>query len=84
MVFLCQTTGVLDPTGLAPTCPAREGSVSGTLTSANLTAEARGQGIEGATAPEFAEFLRAIREDVTYVNVHTTKFGGGEIRGQIK
>lgn len=85
VVFLCQGTS-LDPTGLAPTCPLREGSVSGTLTSANLApnAQAQGQGIEGATAPEFAELLKAIRDDVTYVNVHTTKFTGGEIRGQIK
>ena len=85
VVYLCQT-GVLDPTGLAPLCPAREGSVSGTLTSANLApnAQAQGQGIEGATAENFAELLRAIRDDVAYVNVHTKKFTGGEIRGQIK
>jgi hypothetical protein len=85
VVFLCQGTS-LDPTGLAPTCPAREGTVTGTLTSANLApnAQAQGQGIEAATAPEFAELLKAIRDDVAYVNVHTTKFTGGEIRGQIK
>ena len=85
VVFLCQAS-VVDPTGLAPTCPAREGSVTGTLTSANLApnATAQGQGIEGASAENFAELLRAIREDVAYVNVHTTKFGSGEIRGQIK
>jgi CHRD domain len=82
VVFLCQVEGTsVDPTGLAPQCPAsREGSVSGTLTSANLVAVPL-QGIEGIT---IAELLRAIREDVTYVNVHTTKFGSGEIRGQIK
>ena len=60
--------------------------MTGTLTSANLApnAGAQGQGIEGATAENFAELLKAIRDDVAYVNVHTTKFGSGEIRGQIK
>jgi len=88
VVFLCQIKlgPSPDPTGLAPECPAREGTVTGTLTSANLApnAGAKGQGIEGATAENFAELLKAIREDVAYVNVHTTKFGSGEIRGQIK
>lgn len=85
VVFLCQAT-VADPTGLAPQCPLREGTVSGTLTAANLApnATAQGQGIEGNSAENFAELLRAMREDVTYANVHTTKFGSGEIRGQIK
>ena len=84
VVFLCSGTSV-DPTSLAPQCPAREGTVTGTLTSANLApnAQAQGQGIEGETA-NFAELLKAIRDDVAYVNVHTTKFTGGEIRGQIK
>ena len=85
VVFLCQRTS-LDPTTLAPQCPLREGTVTGTLTSANLAPNvgAQGQGIEGATAENFAELLRAIRDDVAYVNVHTLKFTGGEIRGQIK
>ena len=74
------------PHGSCAECPAREGSVTGTLTSANLAPNtgAQGQGIEGATAENFAELLRAIRDDVAYVNVHTTKFAGGEIRGQIR
>ena len=49
VVFLCQADSKSDPTKLAPECPAREGSVTGTLTSANLApnAQAQGQGIEG-------------------------------------
>ena len=78
VVFLCQIADL--DTGLAP--QSRPGK--GACRAANLTAQAQGQGIEVASAPEFAEFLRAIREDVTYVNVHTTKFTIGEIRGQIK
>jgi hypothetical protein len=88
VVFLCQSATNMDPTGLAPQCPLREGTVTGTITQANVTNRAAGQGIDGSdtgtSAPEFAEFLRAIRDEVTYANVHTTKFPSGEIRGQIK
>jgi hypothetical protein len=95
VVFLCQTTVNPDPTNLAPTC-LQSGTVSGTLTKANVTNRADAQGIEatatqGSTAAEFAEFVRAIRAGVTYANVHSanaggvpTKFNAGEIRGQIK
>ena len=95
VVFLCQTTFNPDPTGHAPDCP-QSGTVSGTLTRANVANSANAQGIEsttsaGSTADEFAEFVRAIRAGVTYANVHSanvggvaTKFNSGEIRGQIK
>ena len=85
MVFLCQTTFNPDPTGHAPTCP-QSGTVTGTLTAANMTALAVAQGI---AAGEFAELVRAIRAGVTYANVHSAgtgvpaNFAGGEIRGQI-
>ena len=82
VVFLCQTTFNPDPTGLAPTCP-QAGTVTGTLTVANLApnAQAIGQGFE---AGEFGSLIRALREGVAYANVHTTKFPGGEIRAQLK
>jgi hypothetical protein len=32
----------------------------------------------------FADLLAAIRAGTTYVNVHTTQFPGGEIRGQLQ
>jgi len=85
-----------DPTGLAPTCP-QSGTVSGTLTRANVTTRADAQGIEstatqGSTAGEFAELVTAVRAGVTYANVHSTnaggvantKFNAGEIRGQLR
>ena len=77
-VFLCQTPVNPDPTGLAPTCPA-SGEVAGLLLPANIIGPS-GQGI---TAGEFAEFVAAIRKGVTYVNVHSSLFPGGEIRGQL-
>jgi len=89
-LWLCQTATNLDPTKLAPTCPqeAKGGTtVKGMLTAANLVGP-NGQGIAGGatggTPEEFAEALKAIRAGVTYANVHSSKVGGGEIRGQIE
>src|SRR6516165_6868691 len=43
VIFLCQTAANPDPTGLAPVCP-QQGTVSGTITTANV--------IAGATASQ--------------------------------
>lgn len=79
-VFLCQTATNPDPTGGAPTCGASPATMTGTLTAANIIGPT-GQGI---AATEFAELVRAIRAGVAYVNVHTSLFPGGEIRGQAR
>jgi hypothetical protein len=80
-VWLCQTTTNVDPTGLAPTCP-QSGTVTGTITAANVIAPMTPQGI---AAGEFAELVEAMRAGVTYANVHSLpQFPGGEIRGQIR
>ena len=78
MVFLCQTASNPDPTGLAPLC-VNDGSVSATLTSANII-QAGNQGIGNG---EFDEFVLALQGGSGYANVHTTNFTGGEIRGQV-
>jgi len=79
VVFLCSNLGN-GPAGTQP-CPAAGGTITGTITAGNVSNPTEVQGI----APgEFAELLKAIRGGVTYVNVHTTKFPGGEIRGQLK
>ena len=77
-VFLCQTTFNPDPTGLAPTC-LQSGEVTGLLLPANVV----GPGGQGISPGEFAELVAAIRHGVAYVNVHSTLFPGGEIRGQL-
>lgn len=80
MVFLC--TNLAPPAGVPvpPPCPLREGTVSGTLTAADVGAGAAAQGV---AAGEFSEFLDALREEASYANVHTANFGGGEIRAQV-
>jgi len=80
MVWLCQSATNADPTTLAPLCPTTEGTVEGTITAANIVTA----GTQGVAAGEFDEFLLALRKDAGYVNVHTTGFPGGEIRGQVK
>jgi hypothetical protein len=77
-VFLCQTATNPDPTGLAPACSAPPARIVGMLSSANIIGPA-GQGI---AATELGELLAAIRSGVAYVNVHSSSFTGGEIRGQ--
>jgi hypothetical protein len=74
--FLCDS----DPaTTQIPACPGIAGTVEGTIEAADVVGPA-GQGI---AAGEFEELVAAMRFGATYVNVHTTAFPGGEIRGQI-
>ena len=62
-----------------PACPARSGTVTGTLTAADVV----GPTAQGIAAGEFEEVLEALRSEAGYANVHSTKFAGGEIRGQV-
>jgi hypothetical protein len=77
-VFLCSNLGN-GPAG-TQACPSPSGTVTGTITAANVIGPA-GQDI---SAGQFDELLQAIRAGFTYANVHTAKYPGGEIRGQIK
>ena len=77
-IFLCTNLGN-GPVG-TPTCPAPPATLTGNITSANVTGNAASQGI---SATQFDKVLAAMSNGTTYVNVHSTKYPGGEIRGQL-
>ena len=85
VIWLCQTTTTPAPAavaGLTPFCP-QSGTVSGTITAANVIAAATTS--QQITAGQLDKVIAAIRGGVAYANVHATPLNpGGEIRGQIR
>jgi hypothetical protein len=71
--FLCGGGGHPAP------CPNVAGTVEDDVTPADVVGP-NGQGIEPGS---FAEIVRAMRAGTAYANIHTTRWPGGEIRGQI-
>jgi hypothetical protein len=65
--------------GGKPACATPSGEIEGTITAADVLALPN-QGVE---AGALGEVLHAIRAGAAYVNVHSSRFPGGEIRGQI-
>ena len=73
MIWLCG--------GPQPACPpATSGTIEGTITPADVTGPAN----QGINVGDLASALRVIKDGEGYANLHTTKFPGGEIRGQVK
>lgn len=72
MFFLCGSADT-------PACPATAGTVTGIVDPADII----GPDNQGIEVGSFAEVVRALRSGFSYANVHTTRFPGGEIRGQI-
>lgn len=77
-IFLCTNLPNAPVGTTTAACPATGGTVGGVITAADVIGPT-GQGI----APgELAEIIAAIRAGYAYVNVHSTAFTGGELRGQ--
>jgi hypothetical protein len=86
-VFLCGNPPTVPPATFPqpPACPLSPATVTGTLTAANIVGPAA-QGIAPSQGGvnEFDELADAILSGDTYANVHSAKFPGGEIRGQLR
>lgn len=82
-VWLCANPSALPPGTVIPAgtqpCPEPPAQIEGTITAGNVV----GPAAQGIAPGEFGELIRALRAGKTYVNVHSTKFPGGEIRSQI-
>jgi hypothetical protein len=78
MVFFCSNLNN-GPAGTQP-CPAGGGTVSGTITAADVV----GPTAQHVTAGDFDALSDALESDTAYGNIHTANFPAGEIRGQIR
>lgn len=73
IAFLCGGGG-------KPACPSPGGTVNGSI----MVTDVIGPAGQGIAAEEFDELIRAMRQGATYVNVHSTTWPAGELRGQIR
>ncbi len=77
-LFLCSNLGN-GPAG-TPACPANGTPVHRTVTAADFVAVTA----QNVPAGRFDNAVRILRSGDAYVNVHSTKFPAGEIRGQVE
>ena len=79
-LWLCGSAAAPGPAG-TPTCPPAGGTVS---RSGVTAADIQGISTQNLSAGDFAGALSIITSGDAYVNVHTTAFPGGEIRGLVR
>ena len=83
-IWLCETALNPAPVAVAAATPDCAGPNSATVTGTVAPAQVIGPNGQGVSPGEFAEVLNAMRHRVAYVNVHSVRSPGGEIRGQLK
>ena len=77
MAFLC--TNLSNGPAGTPLCPAAGGTVTGTITAADVV----GPTAQNVTPGDFAALVDALDSNTVYGNIHTAKFPAGEIRGEL-
>lgn len=83
-VYLCLNSPPITPNPNPlprnpPPCPLREGEVEGVFSALDVV----GPASQGIVAGDLERLIFAIRSGNTYVNVHTVRSPGGEIRSQL-
>jgi len=78
IVFFC--SNLASPPPGTPVCPQNGGTVTGTITPANVI----GPTPQGIALGNFDALVAALTSNTAYGNVHTVNFPAGEIRGQIR
>jgi hypothetical protein len=73
IAFLCGGGG-------KPSCPNPGGTVTGTITAADVI----GQPTQNISAGDFDALEDALTSNTAYANIHTSNFKTGEIRGEIR
>jgi hypothetical protein len=85
--YLC--SNLANPPAGTQACPVPPAEITGVITPDQVIGPGpvvgppatAGQGIEPGA---FSEIAAAIKESIAYANVHTSKWPGGEIRGQLR
>jgi hypothetical protein len=76
-VFLC--SNLPNPPQGIQGCPNQPAIIQGIIRASDIVGPAQ----QGINPGELSKLLEAMNVEVTYVNIHTTKFPNGEIRGQL-